>query len=205
MTSKIFSYAKDALIIILFVWLTFRGGKSVNPGVPTIDTVITVVHHYHDSTITTTLQPTNVTVTKLIPTKYIPDSTYEGLKKQYMDRLDSFLATVTYSDTLKIDSIGYVRIQDTVSMNRNIGRSYNYKIDQPEKVTTITIREPYKPKNQFYLGGGTGITTQGSIDQLNLGLMFKNKRDRVIGLSGGYNFPLKAPQINLSFYTKLKL
>lgn len=204
MNTKIFSYAKDALIIILLLWLTMRGGHST-PGVAKIDTMTVVKETHHDSTVYVTLKPTTIRQTTTVPVKYLPDSTYEGLKKQYMERLDSLLATVSYNDTLKIDSIGWVNVQDSISMNRNVGRKYKYDIRQIETTHTITIREPYRPRNQFYLGAQGDVNVKGSVESLGLGLMFKNKKDRAVGLGVGWNFPAKTPQINFSFYSKLKL
>jgi hypothetical protein len=55
-----------------------------------------------------------------------------------------------YSDTMRIDSLGYAYIQDTISRNSIIGRSFNAQIK--EKVIYKTITNEQKQRNQLYLG-----------------------------------------------------
>jgi hypothetical protein len=55
-----------------------------------------------------------------------------------------------YSDTMRIDSIGYAYIQDTISHNKIQGRGFSANFNLP----TITINKiiEQKSKNQLYLG-----------------------------------------------------
>ena len=55
-----------------------------------------------------------------------------------------------YSDTMRIDSIGYAYIQDTISQNKIQGRGFSANFNLP----TITITKLIEPKsnNQLYLG-----------------------------------------------------
>jgi hypothetical protein len=55
-----------------------------------------------------------------------------------------------YSDTIKVDSLGYAYIQDTISQNKIQGRSFSANF----KLPTITITKLIEPKskNQLYLG-----------------------------------------------------
>ena len=55
-----------------------------------------------------------------------------------------------YSDTMRIDSLGYAYIQDTISRNSIIGRSFTAQIK--EKVIYKTITNEQKQRNQLYLG-----------------------------------------------------
>jgi len=55
-----------------------------------------------------------------------------------------------YSDTMRIDSLGYAYIQDTISRNSIIGRSFVAQIK--EKVIYKTITNEQKQRNQLYLG-----------------------------------------------------
>jgi len=55
-----------------------------------------------------------------------------------------------YSDTMRIDSIGYAYIQDTISRNSIIGRGFTAQIK--EKVIYKTITNEQKQRNQLYLG-----------------------------------------------------
>jgi hypothetical protein len=55
-----------------------------------------------------------------------------------------------YSDTIRIDSVGYAYIQDTISQNNIQGRGFSANFNLP----TITITKLIEPKrkNELYLG-----------------------------------------------------
>jgi hypothetical protein len=55
-----------------------------------------------------------------------------------------------YSDTMRIDSIGYAYIQDTISHNKIQGRGFSANFNLP--TITITKLIEQKSKNQLYLG-----------------------------------------------------
>lgn len=55
-----------------------------------------------------------------------------------------------YSDTMRIDSIGYAYIQDTISQNKIQGRGFSANFNLPT-ITITKILEP-KVKNSLYLG-----------------------------------------------------
>jgi len=55
-----------------------------------------------------------------------------------------------YSDTMRIDSIGYAYIQDTISQNKIQGRGFSANFNLPT-ITITKLIEP-KSKNQLYLG-----------------------------------------------------
>jgi hypothetical protein len=55
-----------------------------------------------------------------------------------------------YSDTMRIDSIGYAYIQDTISQNKIQGRGFSANFNLP--TITITKILETKSRNQLYLG-----------------------------------------------------
>jgi len=55
-----------------------------------------------------------------------------------------------YSDTMRIDSLGYAYIQDTISQNKIQGRGFSANFNIPT-ITITKLIEP-KSKNQLYLG-----------------------------------------------------
>jgi hypothetical protein len=55
-----------------------------------------------------------------------------------------------YSDTMRIDSLGYAYIQDTISQNKIQGRGFSANFNLPT-ITITKVIEP-KSKNQLYLG-----------------------------------------------------
>jgi len=95
------------------------------------------------------------TFTKFIKGKSIP---FVVLDTIYL--VDKVTDTITivkdynqakiYSDTIKIDSLGFAYIQDTISQNKIQGRSFSANFN----LTTITITKLIEPKskNQLYLG-----------------------------------------------------
>jgi hypothetical protein len=55
-----------------------------------------------------------------------------------------------YSDTMRIDSLGYAYIQDTISQNKIQGRGFSANFNLPTITITKVIEQ--KSKNQLYLG-----------------------------------------------------
>jgi len=55
-----------------------------------------------------------------------------------------------YSDTMRIDSLGYAYIQDTISQNKIQGRGFSANFNLP--TITITKLIEQKSKNQLYFG-----------------------------------------------------
>lgn len=95
------------------------------------------------------------TFTKFIKGKSIP---FVVLDTIYL--IDKVTDTITivkdynqakvYSDTIKIDSLGFAYIQDTISQNKIKGRGFSANFNLPT-ITITKLIEP-KSKNQLYLG-----------------------------------------------------
>lgn len=95
------------------------------------------------------------TFTKFIKGKSIP---FVVLDTIYL--IDKVTDTITivkdynqakvYSDTMRIDSVGYAYIQDTISQNKIQGRGFSANFNLP--TITITKLIEKKDKNQLYLG-----------------------------------------------------
>ena len=107
---------------------------------------------------------------------YMPDSNY---KQFAQDVLNQLLAKNIQQDSIKIDSIGYVKVTDTVQRNMIVGRSSEVSVKYPIIRETITL--PYVPKNQLYIGGSL------QSNQISGGLLLKNKKDQIFGGSVGIN------------------
>lgn len=172
-------------ILVIILLLKQCNLTPVEPVKPII--VRDTVWIHKDSTVYSKPQ-----VVKTIPvpieqwnTEYLPDTNYAKLVKQYQEVVSQFLAKNETKDSLKIDSIGYVHVTDTVSKNVVTGRSYKYSLKYPIITNTITL--PEKKKNQFYYGGGLQGGNINAIDQINTGLLFKNKRDQIYNITVGLN------------------
>jgi hypothetical protein len=141
---------------------------------------------------------------KEIPPTYKPDASYEGLVKQYNELAATFLSKNTYSDRLKIDTLGYVDVRDTVSQNRLAGRSYNFNIKERLITNTITITNP--PRNQWFIGAGVqSDLNKTNIRQVDVSLLLKNKKENIVGLSAGYLISTKSMGVGVHFYKKISL
>lgn len=193
-----------SLLIIIVLVICYLNGcfKPTPPAAPIITVVHDTVWIHHDSTVYS--KPT-VIVSKpptSIPPEYKPDTNYNELVKQYGDLLMEHFSTNISTDTLKVDSLGYVATMDTITQNKITGRKWDYSLKERVVTNTITIKEPYKPRNQVYIGGGLGITPNPVVSG---GLLFKNKRDFVIQPSITYNLTQAKFGINVSAFSLIKL
>lgn len=134
--------------------------------------------------------------------EYIPDTNYSKLVVQYQNLVQELLAKNIYKDSLKIDSIGYVHVTDTVTKNNLTGRSYNYNLKYPIIKETITIHP--KPKNQLYVGGAVMGNQSAAVNSINAGVILKTKQDQILGVTAGLNTDGQI-QYGVQSYWKLKL
>ena len=172
------------LALLVIILLQRCGGNSEHPTAPQItrDTVWV----QKNSTI---ISNPEVVRTVTVPidrweTEYLPDTNYTKLVKQYTDLAEKFLASNIYRDSLHIDSLGYVLVKDTVAKNMLIGRTFSYNLSYP--IIKETIKVPEKKRNQFYLGGYIQGNQTG-LDGIGANLLFKDKKDKMFGVSAGLN------------------
>jgi len=135
-------------------------------------------------------------------TEYLPDTNYDKLIKQYEDLVRELLAKNISSDSIKIDSIGHVYIIDTVSKNMITGRSTRYNVNYP--IITNTVIVPEKKKVQLYVGGGVQGEKSRIINQINGGLLLKNKKDQIFGVYAGTSID-GIPIFGVQSFWKIKL
>lgn len=177
----------EILIIVLLVILLSKSCKNNTTVIPTIIKTKDTVWVYNDSTIYNKPE-----LIKTIPfpvdkhtIEYIPDTNYSKLIKQYTELIDKFLAYNIHKDSIRIDSIGYVRVTDTVSKNMIIGRSTKYNLKYPTVTIKETITIPEKKRGQVYIGLGAYGYEKEPVTGLNAGLFYKNKRDFMFGSNIG--------------------
>lgn len=138
-------------------------------------------------------------VTKIIPTKiyvppvvhyiYVPQEVPAKVDTQAI--LKDYFTKKVYEDTIKIDSIGYVVVKDTLFKNQILTRETkgNYSYPVVTKTTTITLPPVYR--NQVY----GGLTLNGPVVGIGPQLILKTKGDKLfqIGASlspSGINYNL---------------
>ena len=131
---------KDVVIVLLVAVLIFfiaseaRYTKS-EPVIIT-DTV------YQEKTFTKFIKGNSIPFV-VLDTIYIVETDTITIVKDYNQ-------VKVYSDTMRIDSLGYAYIQDTISQNKIQGRGFSANFNLPT-ITITKLIEP-KSKNQLYLG-----------------------------------------------------
>lgn len=113
--------------------------------------------------------------------------------------LKDYYAKYFYTDTIGLDSLGSIVVNDTVSKNSILFREIQPNVLIPTTTVTNTV---YINKNEFY--GGVGL--QGKTDQLNyLGgeLLWKTTKKQVYGFGVGVNQDFQ-PVLSGRVYWKLK-
>lgn len=190
------------VIVILgsIVFLQKCGGGGDNVPPPKIDTVVNYIE-VHD---------TVKGRTKFIQGKkdtlwadslvYVPDTSYPKLLEQYKSLGDKHFSTNIFKSEFELGEYGKAVVTDTVKGNQLISSGLSYNLSIPEK--TITIEKPAPPKRQLYVGFGGFGNKSNYVDGVYIGGVYKDKQDRLSGVSVGYS----NGQINfgLSSYWKIK-
>jgi len=139
----------------------------------------------HDSLIVKKLKIKQI-IHDTLPAEYIADTNYPKLKAQYDALVIAYLAKNIYADTVKLDTLGYVAVADTVHKNELLGRSYKYNYKIPTITVTNTITKQAPAKGALFMGGGVTGNKSG-LDLLHGGLLYKSKQDKLFGLNIGIN------------------
>lgn len=205
------------MIIVMIVLFETCGGSSAPIPPPVVTIIKDTVYYHTDSTIYNQPQITESVPYPVdkITKEYLPDTGYDALVKKYMGLVDKYLATNISLDSIRIDSIGYVRIYDSISKNMIVGRSVNYKLKYPTVKETITktITIPEERKRQVYLGVGAffnptitsntlfGNNVYSGMRSVTGGMLYKSKTDQIIG--AGLQWDGKETNYGLSTYIKL--
>ena len=173
------------VVALLFVLAVQHGGCG-NPNLKA-DTV--TLHETawtsHDSLIVKKLKVKEV-IHDTLPQEYIADTNYPKLKAQYDALVIAYLAKNIYADTVKLDTLGYIAVADTVYKNELQNRSYKYNYKIPTVTVTTTITKQAPPKGALFMGGGVTGNKNG-LDVLQGGFLYKSKYDKVLGLHVGIN------------------
>ena len=172
------------LVLLAVILLQRCGGEDKTPPIPSIkrDTVWVV----KDSLITSkprVIKTVEIRSNDTIINNYLPDTNYNKLVGQYQEVVKELLAKNIHSDSIRIDTNGYVKITDTVQKNLIIGRVTDVNIKYPIIKETITVHQ--KPVNQLYIGGGIGASQNALINQVRAGVILKTKKDKIFGVNVG--------------------
>lgn len=188
-------------ILILAVIIVLQRSNS-SPDIIEKPTIIRdTIWQKKDSVIYTSPKVIQTIPVKIISEKYLPDPNYDKLLLQYQELVKLHLAKNIQKDSVKIDSIGFVKVIDTVQNNIVQNRKWEYNIKYP--IIKETIIEPSKKVNQLYIGGGLQGNQYNMINSINGGILYKNKKDQLYGLSIGVNTNGQVVY-GLSSYWKIK-
>lgn len=176
------------LAIILALLSIIVVQKACKPSVekPKADTVKIVKTVYitiHDTIKTSPKIITKILPGKQLPPQYIPDTNYAKLKAQFQKLVAAHLTKNVYTDTLKLDSLGTVTINDTTQFNKLGRRGYLVDLKIPKQIVNNYITTPQKPVRQVYFGVGVTSTTTVSNVGLRGSLLYKDKKDNMFSPS----------------------
>jgi hypothetical protein len=138
-------------------------------------------------------------------TKYIKGKSIPFVVLDTIYNIDEIHDTITivkdynqvkvYSDTMRIDSLGYAYIQDTISQNKIQGRSFKAEINEKTIYVTKTITP--KPKKEVYLGVLGDLRAFDNKVGLGLGLGYKTAKNGLFTINATTN------HYSLGYYKKL--
>jgi len=188
---KFFGSIQSILIIVLAGVLLYQSQCSKKPDVEP-EVIVTIE---------TKWDTVSVTQTEYVPkwrTKVVTEHDTIPQDIDTMSILKDYYAKYHYTDTLTLDTLGYLVLNDTISKNSVLSRSFTSDISIP--TTTIT-KEIYLNKREFYWGMGVnGGTSQ--LDYVGGEFMFKNKQRNMYGIGVGVNQDLQ-PTISGRMYWKI--
>ena len=178
---------KNLVIVILLVIIAlFIFSEPVYKGA-----TINIVHDtvYQQKTFTKYRKGDSIPFV-VLDTTYLIDQIHDTIKI-----ISDYSRVYSYSDTIRIDTLGYAYIQDTISQNKIQGRSFKAEIKEKTIYVTKTITP--KPKNEFYLGVLGDLRALDNKVGLGIGLGFKTSKSSLFTINATTN------QYSLGYYKKL--
>ena len=172
-------------ILILAVIIVLQRSNSSPDIIEKSIVIRDTIWQKKDSVIYTSPKVVQTIPVKIISEKYLPDPNYDKLILQYQELVKLHLAKNIQKDSVQIDSIGFVKVTDTVQNNIVQNRKWEYNIKYP--IIKETVIQPSKKVNQLYIGGGLQGNQYNIINSINGGILYKNKKDQIYGLSIGIN------------------
>jgi hypothetical protein len=172
---------KNGLIVILLLLsiYLFTGKKQIKIVTTTTTDTVTVTKEF----------------TKFIKGDKIPYKVLDTINTKSYDTtyiIKDYNQVKEFTDSIRQDSNLFV-INDTISQNRIIGRSFQAKIQEK----TITITNNIQPKAALYIGIRSDISQDYSKVNYNISLSFKTRQRGLFsvgyGMSGysiGYSLKL---------------
>lgn len=200
MKSNNFLYLVIGALITIVLLQRCGGDKPADTPAPKIDTVIKYIK-VHDTVKGKIKYIKGETDTSwMTRIEYVPDSNYPLLLKQYKALGGRHFKTNIYKTKFPI-KYGSAQVTDSIFGNELVNSTLELDVVFPEK--TITIIQPAPPVRQLYVGTFLTGDKKDFINSINVGLLYKDKKDKVFGLSLGYN-NVGTIQYGASSYWKIK-
>lgn len=186
-----FKNIQTLLVVVLAVLLFLQRGCSSTP--PVEPKVITEVVTKWDTV-------------KVEKTEYIPK-----VVEKVVVNIDTFSAPIDttavlkdyyakyfYTDTIQLDTLGSIIVNDTITRNLISFRDVQSDIFIPTTTITNTV---YLYKREFYGGVSVGATNQ-AVQNINGELLYVNKKRQAYGFGVGLN-PQWQPVYTVRMYWKI--
>ena len=128
-----------------------------------------------------------------------------------MALLKDYYSKVLYKDTLVLpDSLGIVALNDTISQNKILGRTFNASVKQRTIKETTIVKE--LPKTKIFYGLEGGFNKVDFVSSVGMGVLINTKKDKILQLGLGVNNKTTdgttggfTPYIRGGVYWKIKL
>lgn len=178
------------LVIIILSIILFLKNCSDKPKEtaqkPKIDTVIVekVVHDTIPGKLILVKQEIDTTIWQK-KSENIPDTTYEGLLKQYTAIGNKLFTKKFYSTKFKIKDYGFITVNDSIKENSLIFSDIITDLTIP--TSFITVQKPIPPKRELYFGPQIFGNSIHPIKQVSLSGLLKDKKDHIYNFSVGYD------------------
>lgn len=185
----------STLLILALIALLILQRECQSPPSPINSTVITKIETKWDTV-------------SIVKTEYVPkwktrtETIHDTIPSDIdtLSILKDYYAKYFYTDTLDLDTLGNIVINDTVSRNTIVSRKIQPNVFIP---TTTIHSNTVINKTRLY----TGFNISGNREALNqagIGLILKTKKSRIYGVGIGFNRDLQ-PVISGSLYWEIKL
>lgn len=180
-------YKNIVIAILVIIVFLFIKDKSAYIGKPSV--IVTTDTVYQQKTFTKFTKGKSIPFV-VLDTTYLIDEVHDTITI-----VKDYNQVKVYSDTMRIDSLGYAYIQDTISQNKIQGRGFSANFNLP----TITITKVIvpKPKNEVYFGILGDLRAIDNKVGLGLGLGFKTAKNGLFTINATTN------QYSLGYYKKI--
>lgn len=172
---------KDVVIVLLIAVLIFFIFSDAR--YTKTDPIIVADTVYQQKTYTKFIKGNNIPFV-VLDTTYLIEEIHDTITI-----VKDYNQVKVYSDTMRIDSLGYAYIQDTISQNKIQGRGFSANFNIP----TITITKLIEPKrkNELYLGFVGDLRHDNGQIGIGGSIGLKTAKNTLFTLNGtmnGYSF-----------------